>query len=274
MGRQGIASLRSGQVIERLTLLRREIVRNKGKSRAYWVCLCKCGTEKRIAEDSLRHRKTRSCGCLKNETTSKRFITHGMSKSGEYRIYHGMLNRCYDETNSSFRLYGGRGITVCQTWRNSFSAFLSDMGNRPSRKHTLERIDNDKGYSPDNCVWATRSKQANNKRTNHTLTWNGETATVMEWHRRTGLHWQTILRRIHSGWPPELVLTAAPGSVRKTHCPHGHEYTPENTLVQWRNGYPCRSCRECMRKANREYHKLHRQQVNERRRRNAARKQN
>ena len=138
-----------------------------------------------------------------------RKIRHGESigtRTTEYRIWKAMRERCLCRTHKQWDYYGGRGITICDRWR-SFESFLADMGRRPSTSHCLERKDNDGGYSPQNCTWATYTLQNRNRRDNVKLTFNGKTMTVAEWADR--LHWPrpTLYHRIRSGWSAERTLT-------------------------------------------------------------------
>lgn len=132
---------------------------------------------------------------------------HGMHLSPEYTAWHTMKQRCNCKTHKAYPMYGGRGITVCDSWNASFEAFYADMGPRPSDCHTLDRIDNDKGYSPDNCRWATMQVQSSNRRTNRKITFNGETLTIAEWARRIGTSRQTIRNRLEQGWSDAEIIT-------------------------------------------------------------------
>ncbi len=128
---------------------------------------CDCGTLKVVRADALGIIK--SCGCYNTEARASRFYKHGYASKGseyydEYRAYKCMMSRCYNPTNASYKYYGSRSITVCGRWLNSLEAFIADMGKKPSKQHSLDRRDNDKGYSPDNCRWATKSEQVSNRR--------------------------------------------------------------------------------------------------------------
>lgn len=143
--------------------------------------------------------------------------THGMWRSPEYRVWSWMLERCYYKRSKCYGNYGGRGITVCHRWRRSFEAFYEDMGQKPSKGHSIERVDNNRGYCKENCKWATVLEQANNKRTSRYLTFRGETKTMTQWSRATGIKKATIWYRLTvSGWDVERSLTTPTGSMKES----------------------------------------------------------
>ncbi len=146
----------TGKTFSRLTVLRQAPYKTYSRQ-AQWWCSCVCGKTIVAASYDLRRGHTTSCGCIKG-------LVHGLSYSLEYPIWQAMKDRCYNKNNSRYKDYGARGITVCDRWRDSFEAFYEDMGKRPNSELSLDRIDNDKGYSPDNCRWATHSQQQLNKR--------------------------------------------------------------------------------------------------------------
>lgn len=132
--------------------------------------------------------------------------THGMSSSREFQTWARMKGRCYNRRNPDYPDYGGRGIRVCDRWLESFEAFYADMGPRPAG-HSIDRKNSNGNYEPDNCHWTTAVPQASNRRSNQTIAFRGETHTVQEWSRRTGLKAASIYWRLHRGWTPERTLT-------------------------------------------------------------------
>ncbi len=189
-----------GKKLNRLTVI--SIIRQTGK-RAYCSCICECGNSVVILRQSVVSGTTKSCGCW----NTQRRRTHHMSESPEYNTWEGMNRRCTDPSCKAFRRYGGRGITVCDRWK-SFENFFSDMGNRPSAKHSLDRIDNDGPYSPENCRWATVDEQAANKGNTVRVSAFGKRLTIKEWALRTGVHPVTIRGRLRSGWEPQKAVSA------------------------------------------------------------------
>lgn len=174
---------------------------------ARWLCRCDCGNEKIVIGLSLRNGKTRSCGCLIGEAARGR-ATHGHSRGGgskTYKVWGNMRVRCHNPNNHAFKHYGGRGITVCERWRHSFENFLADMGERPPGL-TLERKDNNAGYSPENCKWATRHEQNENTRTALRLTHNGVTKTINEWAAECGIRRSCLYSRINKGLTIEQAI--------------------------------------------------------------------
>lgn len=202
----------SGQSFGRLKVIKFLMYKNYGnfgKTRSIFLCLCSCGIKKEFAASNLVSGNTKSCGCLNKESRKKREFksTHSMSLSTEYKIYASMKRRCYNKNEKSYKDYGGRGITVCDEWKNSFEQFYKDMGPRPSKVHSLDRIDNEKCYSDFNCVWNTRLEQANNKRSNRILIFDNVSHTLAQWSRIFFIDSETISRRIKRGWSIKDALT-------------------------------------------------------------------
>lgn len=171
--------------------------------RRKWLCRCDCGTEKVILQQSLLTGNTKSCGCLQMQAR----FSHGGCYLSEYGIWLGMKARCYRATSRGYEHYGGRGIIVCERWRNSFENFFEDMGSRPSKNHSLDRIRVNGNYEPANCRWATSSEQHNNKRDNRLITFSGETLTETQWRRKLGFGRGLIRQRLENGWSVEKALT-------------------------------------------------------------------
>jgi hypothetical protein len=194
----------TGRTYGRLTVVRR--LGTQGRN-ILWLCECACGESTTVTRPNLQSGHTRSCGCLVNAQNA----THSMSRSRVYRIWKNMLSRCHNTKSTAWQHYGGRGIAVCDQWRQAhgFARFISDMGEPPSKAHSIDRIDNDGPYSPDNCRWATRNVQSRNKRSNRTLTWNGLTMPVIDWCKRTGIPKNTLLTRLNRGWSVQRALTTA-----------------------------------------------------------------
>jgi hypothetical protein len=150
----------TGTKVGRITVLSLHgAVTMSGARRRTWLCRCDCGTEWPVLGMALLSRNTTSCGCAKIEALT----THGQTHAPEYRVWWGMLGRCAKPNNSRFRDYGGRGIKVCDRWK-TFENFRADIGPRPDARFSIDRIDNDGNYEPDNCKWSTRSEQQRNKR--------------------------------------------------------------------------------------------------------------
>ena len=180
---------------------------HKGKSVA-WLCKCDCGAKVIVRGNDLRSGATQSCGCIHREQLVERNSTHGFCGTRLYNIWGLMVQRCYNQNVPCYEAYGGRGIGICLEWREDFQAFYEwAMGNGYKENLTIDRIDNNKGYSPDNCRWVTRKVQANNTRRNHYITHNGETHTLSEWAGFLGLNPDTLGSRIYRGWDVDKALT-------------------------------------------------------------------
>lgn len=150
----------TGQRYGRLIAQRYCGVKNAGTT---WECRCDCGKITLARSNDLRMGKQKSCGCLRLEESRKATFKHGLQKTPEYRAWQGAKTRCYNPSREMYSRYGGRGIMMCERWEHNFLNFLHDMGKRPSKRHSLDRRDNDGNYEPTNCRWATPRQQGNNK---------------------------------------------------------------------------------------------------------------
>ena len=172
-----------------------------------WLCKCDCGNTCLTTTNRLSQGKTKSCGCLMFGINKK----HGLSHTRIDGIYSKMKGRCYTKTDSAYMNYGGRGITICDEWlgKDGFKNFVDwAFANGYSEKLSIDRIDNNKGYSPDNCRWTDRKTQSRNRRSNHLMTLNGETKTMAEWSEITGIKYQILYKRTKKyGWNDKKALT-------------------------------------------------------------------
>jgi hypothetical protein len=167
----------------------------------YFDAVCVCGIQKKLTLQEVK--KNKSCGCMNDYS---HFNKHSLSKSLEYKTWQGIKERCYNVNCPSYLKYGGRGISVCAEWVNSFENFIKDVGFKPSKYHTLDRIDNNGNYEPSNCRWATKKEQANNRSSNYLLTFNGVTKTRSEWAEEIGVNVRTIASRCRANKPIEEIL--------------------------------------------------------------------
>ena len=199
----------TGAVYGRLTVIKQSGKDNHGHP--LWECMCDCGNTCYVTGARLRNGNTRSCGCLHSEQIASRNTRHGKSKSRLYAIYKGMKDRCTRKANKSFPLYGERGIRLCDEWTGPegykrFEQWALENGYREDL--TIDRIDTNGDYSPDNCRWANIEQQANNRRNNHRITFDGKTRTIAEWSRITGISAKKIEARLRAlSWPVEKALT-------------------------------------------------------------------
>lgn len=169
-----------------------------------WRCLCECGNITIVRGTYLINHRTRSCGCLHREISKQINTRHGFAGSKIYDRWQGMILRCNNPNNPKYASYGGRGITVCNRWLN-FNFFLNDMG-MPPKGTSLDRIDNNKGYTPDNTRWATVSQQSRNKRTNYWITFNGETKILQDWAEQYRMAPESLKQRLKKGMNIENAL--------------------------------------------------------------------
>lgn len=173
---------------------------------------CDCGTVKKIDRVSVSHGVSKSCGCLAREVTSRIKTRHGQcskmcGKTKEWLTWRSVLQRCEDPNSNRYDMYAGRGITVCERW-HKFENFFADMGQAPDVNHSIERIDNNKGYSPDNCRWATAKEQARNRRTTLLISIGNTQQSLAAWTEQYQMPYKQVWKRIQVyGWKPLTALT-------------------------------------------------------------------
>lgn len=222
--------LRGSPPFDRLT-----VIEYAGRTRGgdnTWLCRCQCGKLSTVTTTSLTSGNTKSCGCKRAELIGLTNLSHGYTRNrkrtNEYVSWKAMRQRCYDPAHSHYECHGGRGITMCQRWRESFVAFLEDMGQRPSDGHSIDRINNATGHYScgkcdecvankwtANCRWVDAVAQARNRRTNLLLTLRNETLCVAAWVEKLGIPGHVIYRRIAAGWPAERALTTPARKLRR-----------------------------------------------------------
>lgn len=204
----------TGQKFHRITAL--EYVGNDKHKKSLWRGKCDCGTEVVVEGSALVSGNTKSCGCYNLEVCSERAKTHGMTGTRVYMTWANMKRRCYEETNEQYKDYGGRGIKVCDEWHKfeSFYAWAKSSGYNDTL--TIDRIDNNGNYCPENCKWSTYKENCRNKGNNRLLTYNGQSLPLSQWAEITGLKRETLRDRLDdSGWSVEDALTIPLGSYRK-----------------------------------------------------------
>lgn len=203
------AKLEVGNVFGKLTLVRYLSKSESPRGKASWLCKCSCGREHVTDKTRLTKgisRRCRPCSDL-SSGESRRCAHHSKVRSKEYSAWSNMKNRCLNPSYYLFHRYGGRGISVCDSWLNSFVSFHDDMGSAPSKGHSLDRIDNEKGYSISNCRWATEVTQSNNRSDNVLIDLNGKSMSIADWCRELGLNYATIQARLKRGTPHAIALT-------------------------------------------------------------------
>lgn len=219
---------RIGCTFARLTVLR---IVGRANKHVSVECACICGNTMTCLLAGLVTGNTKSCGCLKRETTSRIMTTHGMSKckTGEHEIWSGMKKRCLNQNSKAYAYYGGKGITVCERWIASFEAFYEDMGPRPSSKHSIDRIDSTGNYEPGNVRWATREEQARNRSMVKSLTIYGQTKCVSEWCEISGANPKCVIGRIQRGGWSHRFAVFAPSNWKGPRCGVGETIQPPDT---------------------------------------------
>lgn len=198
----------TGRRFGRLLVIRKSLApRRSGK--LLWTCRCDCQTETDVYSDALLSAKTRSCGCLWRDSitasNAAKKTVHGETRAPRYRIWVNLKQRCYNPKSRLYRLYGARGITVCDRWLADYRAFADDMGERPSPAHSIDRIDVNGNYEPSNCRWATDKEQSRNRRDTRFVECDGIVADMASTAERLGLTYSTVSKRARRGVGMRLV---------------------------------------------------------------------
>lgn len=194
----------TGRTYGRLTVVSRD---GNMYGKVAWLCVCQCGVELRVSGADLKSGNRSSCGCLKIEVTRQKNYSHGLTDSVEYKTWCRMKERCYNPRIKNYADYGGRGISVCPRWLESFENFYTDMGPRPGNGYSIERKNVNAGYSKGNCRWATSKEQARNKRNNRIVRFKGDELSIAELAEMVNKPYNLIYKRIaRLNWPVERAL--------------------------------------------------------------------
>lgn len=196
------------------------VVRYAGRSRGkknLWLCKCDCGNEKVVEVDKLHSGNTKSCGCLQREVHRKCRMTHGKSDTKLYLVWREMITRTENQNAERYSIYGGRGISICGEWHNNFQLFYDwAIQNGYKEGLTIDRIDVNGNYEPDNCRWITPYEQSRNLRKNVRITYSGKTMILKDWAKEIGIDYHTLWQRIRkSGWTVEEAFETPVGEQRK-----------------------------------------------------------
>lgn len=190
----------TGQKFTRLTTISFEKIHNGKRFRTFWICKCDCGKIVKVSSANLTNGGTKSCGCYNYDMHFKHGHSINRTVTKEFESWCAAKSRCYRIKDKSYPLYGGRGIIMCDRWKNSFNNFFQDMGKCPGRM-TLDRINSNGNYEPGNCKWSTHLEQSNNKRNNIKIIHNNIIKTGAQWAREIGVSSSTIYRRFKAGLP-------------------------------------------------------------------------
>lgn len=188
------------------------VLENRGKDKNrnyYWLCRCDCGNEKVVMGENLKRGLTKSCGCLQDEIRIKTHSLHKKSKTRLYNIWCGIKGRCFNPNEQAYKLYGARGISICDEWKSSYENFEKwALQSGYKETLTLDRKNVNGDYKPSNCRWITMQEQQNNRRNNNVITYKGQTHTTAEWARLLGMNYHTLQTRLHRNkWSVEKAFT-------------------------------------------------------------------
>jgi len=218
----------TNQRFGRLTVISR--AENAKRLQTQWNCMCDCGKETIIRAANLKNGTTKSCGCLQVDINKKLRTTHGKTNSDLYKVWQAMKGRTERQSDKAYKNYGGRGIFVCDEWKNDFQSFYNWATQNGYKKGlTIDRINNNDGYSPDNCRWTTSKEQNNNRRDNKYLKYDNKTMTVAEWAGALGINNGILRNRLHRGWTIKDVLT---NPVKNISILYTHD-NKTMTLTEW-----------------------------------------
>jgi hypothetical protein len=196
-----------------------EIIEEAGRNKhgvVLWKCKCECGTIRNVPGNALRTGNSTSCGCINAEFLHNLAFKHGFSKTDLSSVYSNMRQRCYNNKHPKFLTYGARGIKICKEWLTNPTSFYNWAINSGYKKGlTLDRIDNNNNYKPDNCRWVTKKTQQNNMRTNRIITYGNKTQSLSQWATDLGLHPTSLSHRLQSGWTEEEAVSIPRGGKRK-----------------------------------------------------------
>lgn len=233
----------NGKRFGRLTVIRYEyFVSKNGKKRLGWLCVCDCGKQTHPPTAYLLNKKTESCGCQAREKIVAKAKTHGMEGTPEYRAWRGMIRRCTYIKEARYDAYGGRGIKTCDEWRNSFSAFYAFMGNRPSKNHSVDRINVNGNYEPGNVRWATTKEQGRNKRSNVWLSAFRESDLISYWAKKLGSSLNGLCYRLKKHSLEEIIIKFHPSYHKKQFCaPLSCQFTTSEKRGI-KTSIPCNPC--------------------------------
>ncbi len=187
-------------------MLKAVSIDHKKGTRVYWNCVCECGGKRIVSNDHLQRLENTDCGCTRRHKAN--WKKHGMSNTRLYRIWSLMKERCYNSKRKEYKNYGGRGISVCKEWMDSKTFIEWALNNGYSDELTIERIDNNKNYCPDNCRWISKAEQMSNRRSCHYITYNGETKTITQWAKDNNLTYAQLRKRLFNlNWDFETAIT-------------------------------------------------------------------
>lgn len=180
-------------------------VMSRSHKRSSWECVCECGVKKSVYGPDLKSGHSKSCGCKRNDLISAKNKTHGLTGTPEYITWASIIARCTNKKNNRYSIYGGRGIKICSKWRQDFEAFLSDVGKKPSPLHSIDRIDVNGNYEPQNVRWATTEEQSRNKRNTVQVVYKGKKMSLSEFAQHIGMNFQRVNQRWQRGWSTERI---------------------------------------------------------------------